>query len=139
MMMTTMTNHKRQGRAPLALILAAGGLLLLAACSRQDDDLDGHLGHLDGTVTQAPQPGAAALPISPEQAATDAAISAEIKAKFAADSTLAPLAIGVRTREGLVELSGQAPDVAVRDHATRVAATAKNVLSVDNHMAVPRS
>lgn len=133
--MTTTMTEKCVGRASFVLMIAAA-VSLLAACSRQDGDIDAHLdGSSVAQQQQAPRPGQA---VSAEQAAVDAAISAEIKAKFAADSTLGPLGIEVRTREGLVELVGKAPDTGVRDHATRVAATVKNVLSVDNHMAVPR-
>ncbi len=113
-----------------AAVLALGLAGLLAACGRQD------LGVEVGSANTAP--AAAPAPQSPEQAAQDAAITAEIRAKFAADSSLAPLAIQVRTRDRLVELQGRAPDAQLRDHATRIAATAKKVLSVDNHMALPQ-
>lgn len=113
-----------------AAVLALGLAGLLAACGRQD------LGMEVGSANTAP--AAAPAPQSPEQAAQDAAITAEIRAKFAADSSLAPLAIQVRTRDRLVELQGRAPDAQLRDHATRIAATAKKVLSVDNHMALPQ-
>lgn len=115
-----------------AAVLALGLAGLLAACGRQD------LGVEVGSANTAPAPAAAPAPQSPEQAAQDAAITAEIRAKFAADSSLAPLAIQVRTRDRLVELQGRAPDAQLRDHATRIAATAKKVLSVDNHMALPQ-
>lgn len=117
-----------------AAVLALGLAGLLAACGRQD------LGVEVGSANTAPAPAPAAAPApqSPEQAAQDAAITAEIRAKFAADSSLAPLAIQVRTRDRLVELQGRAPDAQLRDHATRIAATAKKVLSVDNHMALPQ-
>ena len=115
-----------------AAVLALGLAGLLAACGRQD------LGVEVGSASTAPAPAAAPAPQSPEQAAHDAAITAEIRAKFAADSSLAPLAIQVRTRDRLVELQGRAPDAQLRDHATRIAATAKKVLSVDNHMALPQ-
>lgn len=115
-----------------AAVLALGLAGLLAACGRQD------LGMEVGSASTAPAPAAAPAPQSPEQAAQDAAITAEIRAKFAADSSLAPLAIQVRTRDRLVELQGRAPDAQLRDHATRIAATAKKVLSVDNHMALPQ-
>lgn len=118
-------------RVPAAL-LALGLAGLLAACGRQD------LGVEVASADTAPAPAAAPAPQSPAQAAQDAAITAEIQAKFAADSSLAPLAIQVRTRDRLVELLGRAPDVQLRDHATRIAATAKKVLSVDNHMALPQ-
>lgn len=115
-----------------AAVLALGLAGLLAACGRQD------LGVEVGSASTAPAQAAAPAPQSPEQAAQDAAITAEIRAKFAADSSLAPLAIQVRTRDRLVELQGRAPDAQLRDHATRIAATAKKVLSVDNHMALPQ-
>lgn len=115
-------------RAPLAL--ASLALLgLLSACGRQDEAM---MGEPPAAGVQQGAPTVAEAP-------ADAAITAEIKAKFAADAQLAALPIAVHTRDGLVELNGKAPDASLRDHATRVAARAKNVLSVDNHMAVPRS
>ncbi|QPF72269.1 BON domain-containing protein [Roseateles sp. DAIF2] len=112
----------------LTAALAAG---LLSACGQGSDEA-AQLG------SQPPAAGATAAPRAAESPA-DAAITADIQAKFAADNTLSPLAIRVRTKDGLVELDGKAPDETVRNHATRLAATAKNVLSVDNHMAIPRS
>ncbi|HEX2010558.1 MAG TPA: BON domain-containing protein [Roseateles sp.] len=110
-----------------SLLIAAAAAALLAGCGRQDQEI------------MADPPAAGVAPAAALQSPADAAITADIQAKFAADAELSPLAIRVRTHDGLVELDGKAPDAKVRDHATRVAAKAKNVLSVDNHMAVPRS
>ena len=67
----------------------------------------------------------------------DATITANIKAEFAADVPLNALHIQVETKEGLVSLSGKAPDASTRERATRLAATVKDVLSVDNKMVLP--
>jgi len=68
--------------------------------------------------------------------ADDLAITSRIKAALAKDPDLKPLRIKVDTRDGLVSLHGTAPDQSSREHATRVAATVKGVLSVDNLLVV---
>jgi osmotically-inducible protein OsmY len=68
--------------------------------------------------------------------ADDIAITARIKTELAKDPSLSALRIDVDTREGLVSLTGSAPDNAARERATRVAAAVKGVLSVDNLLVV---
>lgn len=116
----------------LTTILAtAAAAFALSACGRHDDSIGTPI---DTAVSQAQQAAANAAPVKPE----DEAITTAIKAKFAADSSLGALNIAVLTRDGLVTLSGAAPDASTRDHATRLAATVKNVLSVENQMSVPK-
>ena len=52
-------------------------------------------------------------------------------------TTLNALHIQVETKEGLVSLNGKAPDASTRERATRLAATVKDVLSVENRMLLP--
>jgi len=68
--------------------------------------------------------------------AEDLAITARIKAELAKDPDLSALRIKVDTLDGLVSLHGTAPDQSSREHATRVAAAVKGVLSVDNLLVV---
>lgn len=113
------------------LLATTAAALALSACGRHDDTMGTPI---DAAVSQAQQAAATAAPVKPE----DEAISTAIKAKFAADASLAALNIAVVTRDGLVTLSGAAPDAPTRDHATRLAATVKDVLSVENQMSVPK-
>lgn len=116
----------------LTTILAtAAAVFALSACGRHDDTIGTPI---ESAVSQAQQAAANAAPVKPE----DEAITTAIKAKFAADASLGALNIAVLTRDGLVTLSGTAPDAPTRDHATRLAATVKNVLSVENQMSVPK-
>lgn len=128
----TAYNFKTSSRMG-AMLGATALVLLLGAFSRVDETFGTQLDRSPSTTSaQAPTP-APQLP----QAPADAAITAEIKSLYAADDTLRAMQVQVLTREGLVSLEGMAPDAASRDHATRVAAKAKNVLSVDNHMKLP--
>lgn len=122
------------------LIASSAAALLLMACNRPNDESVGE--KIDSAVEKTGQQAerlGQKLEDSPAQAAQklqDARITASIKAELAKDPMLSPLAITVDTKEGLVSLGGKAPDPATREHATRVAATIKGVLSVDNHMVV---
>lgn len=130
---------------------AATAALLLAGCGQHEDGISEHVGAGLGKGEQSS--AAAAAPVTPATAAQldrkasadaaerqqDAAITAGIRAEFASDPVLARMNIQVQTKEGLVSLNGAAPDAATRDHATRLAATVKNVLSVDNHMSLPKA
>lgn len=135
---------------PLLTALATASALLLSACERTGEPEIGEAAALSRagaqTGTQAnpqvnpqanTQTGAQDLERQTAQAAQDAAITAGIQAELAKDPRLGALGIRVLTREGLVELQGKAPDAALRDRATRTAATVKGVLSVDNHMSLP--
>lgn len=66
----------------------------------------------------------------------DAAITATIKGKFAADPDINPFNIDVDTMEGRVRLSGQVDDDFTREEAERLAEATKGVLSVDNDVTV---
>jgi len=115
----------------MTLLAVAAAALMLVACDRPAD-----------TVAKVEQKAVApAVPVvkTAEQAKTalaDAAITAKIKIELAEEPSLAALHIKVNTKEGLVDLTGTAPDPILRERATRVAATVKGVLSVDNHMVV---
>jgi len=137
---------------PLLTALATASALLLSACERAGEPEIGEPAALSRAGTQADpqanrqtaQAGAqdlerqtAQAAAKAAQAAQDAAITAGIQAELAKDPRLGALGIRVQTREGLVELQGKAPDAALRDRATRTAATVKGVLSVDNHMSLP--
>lgn len=134
----------------IALLATAAATLALVGCGQHEDTVGDHL---DAAVVQVEQRAdqvvsgaqATAQKLDQKMAAVsaqneqDATITASIRSEFAADPVLNPLKIDVQTKEGLVSLNGRAPDAASRDHATRVAATVKDVLSVDNHMVLPKT
>ena len=139
-------NHSRKSaRNTTTLLALAAAALMLVACSPHEAGMGDHV---DAAVDRAGQAAAGLtrpLPILSAQqleaksreAGLDATITANIKAEFAADAPLNALHIQVETKEGLVSLSGKAPDASTRERATRLAATVKDVLSVDNKMVLP--
>jgi hyperosmotically inducible periplasmic protein len=66
----------------------------------------------------------------------DAAITAEIKSKMAADRQVAAAAISVETMNGTTQLSGFAQSQAEKDRAAEIARQAKGVQSVRNDIIV---
>jgi hypothetical protein len=68
----------------------------------------------------------------------DSAITAEVKARLAADVDLRTLDVSVETQSGRVSLRGTAPDAAARERAVQVAAAVQGVAAVDNHIGTSR-
>jgi len=66
----------------------------------------------------------------------DAAITTAVKAKFAADKTVAATAISVETLNGTVQLSGFAKSAAEKAQAETIARDTKNVRAVRNDIVV---
>lgn len=66
----------------------------------------------------------------------DAAITTAVKAKFAADKTVAATAISVETLNGTVQLSGFAKSAAEKAQAEAIARDTKNVRAVRNDIVV---
>lgn len=66
----------------------------------------------------------------------DAAITAQVKAKFVEDKTVDAGAIKVETLNGAVSLSGFAKSSAEKAQAERLARTTKGVREVLNHLTV---
>jgi hyperosmotically inducible protein len=147
----------------LTILAAAVASLMLVACNKPADDRTAGQ-KLDETVAKIEQKTDAAVAKIEEKtdeakakseieaaklgdkiSATadkaevkmaDATITASIKAELARDPSLSALRINVDTKEGLVELHGSAPDATSRDRATRLAASVKGVLSVDNRLVI---
>ena len=136
----------------LSLLATATAALMLVACGKSDDTRTAGQ-KLDDTVAKVEQRSEEAkakteasadrLGAKMENAADkaaasmeDATITASIKAELAKDPSLSALSINVDTKDGLVSLNGTAPDATSRDRATRLAASVKGVLSVDNHLVV---
>ncbi len=72
----------------------------------------------------------------PGVVAADSAITTKIKGKYAADSVVSVFAIGVRTYEGNVTLTGTVGSFVARDQAHRLAKETKGVNSVSNQIVV---
>lgn len=66
--------------------------------------------------------------------AGDAAVTARVKTTLAADAKLSALDINVDTRDGVVTLTGTAPDAAARTRATELVKGLKGVSKVDNQL-----
>jgi len=95
------------------------GLLGLAACDRPNTEPASYL--LNGGPGQ------------PAQGSDDAAISARVKARLAADVELLPLPINVETKNGRVTLSGVVPQAMI-GRAEQVVGSVDGVRAVDNRL-----
>lgn len=68
--------------------------------------------------------------------ASDTAITTDVKAKMAADRTVAATSVNVETMQGTVQLSGFAKSQAEKDRAAELARSAKGVRNVRNDIVV---
>jgi osmotically-inducible protein OsmY len=68
----------------------------------------------------------------------DTGISAKVKAALAVDPALSASRIDVQTDNGVVRLSGPAPDAAAKERATVLAAAPQGVRAVDNRLTLPQ-
>lgn len=141
---------KRHLRTP-ALITALAASALLVACGEQEDATVGQ--RLDGAVAEVKQSGtqmgqdarqaAQDVQSAGSQAAdaiargaADATITAKVNAALAADDQLKALAIDVDTTNGLVQLTGTAPNAEARERATTLARAVDGVVQVDNRLTI---
>jgi osmotically-inducible protein OsmY len=67
-------------------------------------------------------------------AVKDAAITAAVNAKLAADPSLSAFRINVDTAAGRVALSGDAPDASSRERASTLARSVDGVVEVNNQL-----
>ena len=95
------------------------GISGLAGCERPQTDPASHA--LSGSASQ------------PVQASDDAAISARVKARLAADAELLPLPITVETEHGRVTLSGVVPQAMI-GRAEQVVGRVDGVRAVVNRL-----
>ncbi len=66
----------------------------------------------------------------------DAATTAAVNAKLVADSELSAIRIDVDTKNGVVTLTGPAPNAAAKERATTIAKAVDGVKSVNNNLTV---
>ena len=70
------------------------------------------------------------------QAVDDSGVTAKVKAKFAEDSIVSAIEIGVETNDGVVTLTGKVPTQAEKSEAQKVALTADGVKRVVNNVVI---
>lgn len=117
-----------------------------AAIAKADEKADAAKAELERDAQRAQQAAAQAMADSKQaagdatravgEAVTDTAITAEVKARLAADADLKLLDVKVETDAGRTVLTGKAPTADARDRASRIAAEVKGVSAVDNKLAV---
>ncbi len=73
---------------------------------------------------------------SSAQVAEDNTISATIRRRFSADSSVSKYAVGIRTVDNIVTLSGTVDSFPARDRAARIATDTDGVKSIKNQIVV---
>jgi hyperosmotically inducible periplasmic protein len=73
---------------------------------------------------------------SATEALSDTAITSNVKAKLATDSSIRSSDISVSTANGVVTMEGYVSDAAARSSAERTARSAKGVTRVDNRLSM---
>jgi hyperosmotically inducible protein len=139
----------------ISLLSAVALAAALTACSKQQDDLTAGQ-RLDGAVADAKQAAnetrqdakeamanaeasASKAAADASQATSDVGITAKVNAALVADDQLKATQINVDTREGMVTLTGKAPDAQSRERATTLASAVDGVKHVNNQLVVSTS
>jgi hypothetical protein len=91
------------------------------------------------TTTTTPAPADQTAAQKAGNAVSDSTITAEVKSALAADPKLSALRIEVDTSNGVVTLTGPAPDEESKSRATQIAAAPKGVMRVENRLEVKSS
>lgn len=133
------------------VIATTAVLLSLTACGQKEEATVGQ--KIDGAMTSTEQAAlqarqdmestAADIKREGEQAvqsvttaATDMAITTQVKAALAADDQLSALKIEVDTVQGVVSLTGPAPSAEAAERATTLAKAVEGVTEVQNKLVV---
>jgi hyperosmotically inducible periplasmic protein len=135
--------NRKQSQAPRLSVIAAVAALGLALAACQDKPAEPTVGQrVDGAIASAERKAEeikADMKDGANKAQTavgDAAITAAVNAKLAADSELSALRINVDTRDGRVTMSGDAPTLAARQRATELARSVDGVRDVGNSLTI---
>jgi len=130
-------NKQHTSRAALLGAATAAALLTasLAGCNKPVDEVKDEATQAAGQAQDKINDAAKAT----AEAVSDAAIVTRINAAIVADDKLKVLKIDVSSADGLVKLTGTAPDADSRQRATALAAAVSGVRSVDNQMVVSRN
>jgi hyperosmotically inducible periplasmic protein len=139
----------------LLLVPALALSATLVACNRADNGTAGTAGdrpaptartempppqaRTDSTMTTPPSPSGQTAGQKAGNAVSDSTITAQVKTALAADPQLSALRIEVDTNNGVVTLTGPAPDEQSKSRATQVAAGPKGVMRVENRLEVKAS
>jgi osmotically-inducible protein OsmY len=127
-----------------SVVLAASVLLLAAGCNRNPDDKTAGE-KLDSAIAQTKDDSQKAGDYIEQKTAEagkaidDAAITASVKTRLAADDELKALDITVDTSNGVVTMSGVAPTAAAKDRATEIAKVVDGVKDVKNKLSTQGS
>lgn len=116
-------------RASRALALAGIVAVGLSACSNNPSRADASTSRQLAAAGEAPQRG-------PVQTASDATITAKVKAKFAADDLVKARNINVDTLRGVVQLNGTVNSAAEKAQALNLARNTEGVLEVKDNLNV---
>jgi len=90
-------------------------------------------------TTTTPAPSERSMAQRAGDKVSDSTITAEVKSALAADPQLSALKIDVDTSNGVVTLTGPAPDEQSKSRATQIAAAPKGVMRVENRLEVKSS
>jgi hyperosmotically inducible protein len=122
-----------------SLVLAGSVLLLAAGCSQKTDDKTAGE-KLDSAIAQTKDDSKKAGDYIEQKtgeaaaATDDAAITASVKTRLAADDELKALDIKVETSGGVVTLAGVAPNDSAKSRATDIAKVVDGVKDVKNDL-----
>lgn len=141
-------------RSPLiTALLAVAASAALVACDKPGDQtvgqqvdsaiagakVDAEKAKADGReIAQDTKNAASEAADNVTQAASDATITTKINAALATDDKLSAMRIDVDTSQGMVTLSGTAPDDMSKERATTLSAAVEGVSNVTNRLMVTR-
>lgn len=123
--------RRRRWPGVLAAAVIGAGIAALAVSSLYDERTIGE--RIDTTVQAT---GQKVAEVDVTGRLDDAGITSAVKTSLAADPALSALKIDVDTHEGVVTLTGPAPDEKARERAAVLAAAPEGVKSVDNRLVV---
>lgn len=130
------SSHQRSLLAVSSLAM----LLALGACDRADNRTVGE--RIDSGAAKTGQAARSAADETRSMGAgvankvDDASITTKVNAALVADKDLSAVKINVDTKDGVVTLTGPAPNAAAREQATKIAKNVKGVTSVNNQLVV---
>lgn len=131
---TTFTPPRRRWPGILAASLIGAGIAAAAVSSFYDQR---SLGERVDAATAAASSATEEVGATVAGSMADARITTAVKTALAADPALSALKIDVTTTDGVVLLTGPAPDDKSRERAQVLAAAPEGVTSVDNRLVVP--
>lgn len=127
----------------LLTLAALAALSALGACGQQDASITPQASadakpqtNVMGAPPAQPSPQDVAVASPLGERINDAQIVSGIKAQFAGDKDISPMAIEVDSKEGMVTLSGVVTNTEAKVRADQIAKQMKDVKSVNNQLEV---